>query len=168
MPFPGDFETYAGTRLFAKLGLPTDNTEAAFETFFAAAGAAEATVTQVGAIKGRESNITELDVVSQGLVRQGVGNYKLPTSEWMVLEEGPEGDTEFFDIVDGALIATNKPRVSFAAVRQSGEVLYWTAKVSNLSEPGGGSNDNLVYALTLLFQSEAISAVTPVIPDTTP
>jgi hypothetical protein len=154
MPFAADFETYAGTRLFAKLGLPTDDTEAAFETFFAATGAAEATVIQVGSIKGRESNITELDVVSQGLVRQGVGNYKLPTSEWMILEEGPDGGTEFFDIVDGALIASTK--------------LYWTAKVSNLTEPGGGSNDNLTYALTLLFQSEAISSVTPVIPDTTP
>lgn len=164
MPFAGDFETYAGTRLFAKLGLPTDDTEAAFETFFAATGAAEATVTQVGAIQGRETNTTELDVVSQGLVRQGVGNYKLPTSEWMILEEGPEGDTDFFDIVDDALRDPTKPRVSFAAVRQSGAVLYWTAKVSNLSEPGGGSNDNLTYALTLLFQSEALKAITPVIP----
>lgn len=168
MPFPGDFETYAGTRLFAKLGLPTDDTEAAFETFFAASGVAEATVTQVGAIKGRESNTTELDVVSQGLVRQGVGNYKLPTSEWMVLEEGPDGDTDFYDIVDDALRAPSKPRVSFAAVRQSGAVLYWTAKVSNLSEPGGGSNDNLVYALTMLFQSEALQALTPAIPTVAP
>lgn len=168
MPFPADFETYAGTRLFIKPGRPTDNTEAAFETFFAAAGAAEFTVTQVGSIKGRESNITELDVVSQALVRQGVGNYKLPTSEWMVLEEGPDGGTDAYDAADDALTATNKPVVSFAAVRQSGAVLYWTAKVSNLTEPGGGSNDNLVYALTLLFQTEAIQALTPVIPDTTP
>lgn len=164
MPFPADFETYAGTRLFAKLGLPTDNTEAAFETFFAATGAAEFTVTQVGAIKGRESNTTELDVVSQGLVRQGVGNYKLPTSEWMVLEEGPDGDADAFEIADDAMRDPTKPRVSFAAVRQSGAVLYWTAKVSNLSEPGGGSNDNLVYAMTLLFQSEALTATTPTIP----
>lgn len=164
MPFPADFETYAGTRLFIKLARPTDNTEAAFETFFAAAGVAEFTVTQVGAIKGRESNTTELDVVSQGLVRQGVGNYKLPTSEWMVLDEGPDGDTDAFDIADNALTNSTKPVVSFAAVRQSGAVLYWTAKVSNLSEPGGGSNDNLVYAMTLLFQTEAITSATPVIP----
>lgn len=164
MPFPADFETYANTRLFIKLARPTDNTEAAFETFFAAAGVAEFTVTQVGAIKGRESNTTELDVVSQGLVRQGVGNYKLPTSEWMVLDEGPDGDTDAFDIADDALIDSTKPVVSFAAVRQSGAVLYWTAKVSNLSEPGGGSNDNLVYAMTLLFQTEAITSATPVIP----
>ena len=164
MPFPADFETYANTRLFAKLGRPTDNTEAAFETFMAAAGVAEFTVTQVGAIKGRESNTTELDVVSQGLVRQGVGNYKLPTSEWMVLDEGPDGDTDAFDIADDALTNSAKPVVSFAAVRQSGAVLYWTAKVSNLSEPGGGSNDNLVYAMTLLFQTEAITSATPVIP----
>ena len=63
-----------------------------------------------------------------------------------------------------ALRNTECPRVSFAAVRQSGAVLYWTAKVSNLSEPGGGSNDNLVYAMTLLFQSEALTASTPTIP----
>lgn len=163
MPFPADFETYAGTRLFIKAGRPTDNTEAAFETFFGA-DSLEFTVTQVGSIQGRESNTTELDVVSQALVRQGVGNYKLPTSEWQILEEGPDGDTDAYDAAEDALTASNKPVVSFAAVRQSGAVLYWTAKVSNLSEPGGGSNDNLVFALTLLFQTEAIRALTPVIP----
>lgn len=163
MPFPADFETYAGTRLFIKTGRPTDNTEAAFETYFGTA-ALEFTVTQVGSIQGRESNTTELDVVSQALVRQGVGNYKLPTSEWMVLEEGPDGDTDAYDAAETALTASNKPVVSFAAVRQSGAVLYWTAKVSNLTEPGGGSNDNLVFAMTLLFQTEAIRALTPTIP----
>lgn len=164
MPFPADFETYAGTRLFVKAGRATDNTEAAFETFFAAAGTYEATVTQVGPIQGRDSNTTELDVVNQGLVRQGIGNYKLPTSEWGILEEGPDGGTEFFDTVDEALRSPTKPVVSFAAVRQSGAVLYWTAKVSNLSEPGGGSNDNLTYMLNMLFQTEAIRALTPTIP----
>ena len=167
MPFPADFETYAGTRLFMKAGRPTDNTEAAFETYFGAA-ALEFTVTKVGAIQGRESNTTELDVVSQALVRQGVGNYKLPTSEWEVLEEGPDGDADAYDAAETALTSSTKPVVSFAAVRQSGAVLYWTAKVSNLSEAGGGSNDNLVFALTLLFQTEAIRSLTPVIPTVAP
>lgn len=165
MPFPADFETYAGTRLFIKPGRPTDDTEAAFETFFAAAGVAEFTVTQVGAIQGRQSNTSELDVVSQGLVRRRVGNYQLIDSEWMILEEGEDGGTDAYEAADDALRARSV--VSFAAVRQSGAVLYLTAQVSNLSESGGGSNDNLTYALTLLLQSEAIRATTPVIPTVT-
>lgn len=161
MPFPADFETYAGSRLFIKPGRPTDDTEAAFETFFAA-GAFEFTVTQVGAVQGRQSNTSELDVVSQGLVRRRVGNYQLIDSEWMVLEEGEDGSTDAYDAADDAL--RGRTVVSFAVVRQSGAVLYFTAQVSNLSESGGGSNDNLVYALTLLLQSEAIRAATAVIP----
>lgn len=165
MPFPADFETYAGTRLFIKPGRPTDDTEAAFETFFGA-GAFEFTVTQVGAIQGRNSNTSELDVVSQGLVRKRVGNYGLIDSEWMILEEGPDGDIDAYDAADDALRA--RAVASFAVVRQSGAVLYLTAQVSNLSESGGGSNDNLTYALTLLLQSEAIRALTPTIPTVAP
>lgn len=161
MPFPADFETYAGTRLFIKAGRPTDDTEAAFETFFGA-DALEFTVTQVGAIQGRQSNTSELDVVSQGLVRRRVGNYQLIDSEWTILEEGEDGTTDAYDAADDALRA--RTVASFAVVRQSGAVLYCTAQVSNLSESGGGSNDNLVYALTLLLQSEAIRATTPMIP----
>ena len=168
MPFPADFETYAGTRLFVKEGRPTDNTEAAFETFFAASDVFEFTITQVGAIEGRNSNTSELDVVNQGLVRRKVGNYALVDSEWMVLEGGPLGDTAAFDVADEAL--RGRTTVSFAVVRQSGSVLYYTAQVSNLSEGGGTSNDNLVYTMTLLMQTEAIRALTPAIPtvDTTP
>jgi len=168
MPFPADFETYAGTRLFIKAGRPTDNTEAAFETFFGASDVFEFTITQVGAMEGRQSNTSELDVVSQGLVRRRVGNYQLIDSEWQVLEEGEDGTTAAFDAADTAMRA--RAVASFAVVRQSGSVLYCTAQVSNLSESGGGSNDNLVYALTLLLQSEALKATTPVIPtpDITP
>lgn len=162
MPFPADFETYAGTRLFIKAGRPTDDTEAAFETFFAAAGVFEFSVTQVGAMEGRQSNTSELDVVSQGLVRRRVGNYQLIDSEWQVLEEGEDGTTEAFDLADTTM--RTRGVASFAVVRQSGSVLYCTAQVSNLSESGGGSNDNLVYAMTLLLQSEALKAATPVIP----
>jgi len=161
MPFPADFETYAGTRLFIKAGRPTDDTEAAFETFFGA-GALEFTVTQVGAMEGRQSNTSELDVVSQGLVRRRVGNYQLIDSEWMVLEEGEDGETDAFDAADTTM--RDRAVASFAVVRQSGSVLYCTAQVSNLSESGGGSNDNLTYAMTLLLQSEALKAATPVIP----
>lgn len=161
MAFPADFETIAGTRLFVKAGRGTDNTEAAFETFFGT-GAAEFTVTQVGVVEGRAYNTSEIDVVSQGLVRRKLGNYQLPDSEWGVLEEGPDGETDAYDIAREAM--QDRTTVSFAAVRQSGRVFYWTAQVMNLAEPGGGSNDNVTYAMTLLFQTEAIRAESATIP----
>lgn len=163
MPFPADFETLAGTRLFGKAGRPTDNTEAAFETFFAT-GAEEFSITQVGVIEGREYNTSEIDVVSQGQVRRKLGNYALPQSEWTILEEGEDGTTEAYDLARATM--QDRSTASFAAVRQSGAVLYFTAQVMNLAEAGGGSNDNLTYAMTLLFQSEALKALTPVVPNT--
>jgi hypothetical protein len=162
MPFPSDFETLADTRLFIKAGRPTDNTEAAFETYFGTASL-EFDVTQVGVIEGREYNTAELDVVNQGLVRRKLGNYALPQSEWGVLS-GEDGDAAN-DAYEAARTAMqDKSIVSFAAVRQSGAVLYWTAQVMNLTDSGGGSNDSLTYAMTLLFQTEALKATTPVVP----
>lgn len=161
MPFPADFETIAGTRLFIKAGRPTDDTEAAFETYFGA-GALEFSVTQVGVIEGREYNTAEIDVVSQGQVRRKLGNYSLPQSEWGILEGGPDGEPDAYDEARGAM--QDRGIASFAAVRQSGAVFYWTAQVMNLAESGGGSNDNVTYAMTLLFQTEAIKAATAVVP----
>lgn len=158
MSFPADFETIAGTRLFIKSGRPTDNTEAAFDTFFVS-GSKEFTITQVGVIEGREYNTSELDVVSQGLVRTKLGNYKLPSSEWAILDDGEDGSYE-----EARANMQSRAIASFAAVRQSGAVLYFTAQVMNLAESGGGSNDNLTYSMTLLFQTEAIKSVTPVVP----
>lgn len=162
MSFPADFETNAGSRLFIKEGRPTDNTEAAFETFFAT-GALEFTVTQVGPVEGRAYNTSELDVVSQGQVRRKLGNYQLPDSEWGILDEGIDGST---DAYDEALDAMRTRRIdSFAMVRPSGRVFYWTAQVMNLSDSGGGSNDNVTYTMPLLLQTEAFSATTPVVPN---
>jgi hypothetical protein len=163
MPFPADFETIAGTRLFMRTGRPADNTETAFETYFANAAVKEATVAQVGVIEGREYNTSELDVVSQGLVRTKLGNYKLPTSEWVILDDGEDG---FYETARATM--QDRSIASFAAVRQSGAVLYWTAQVMNMTESGGGSNDNLTYSTSLLFQTEAIKSATPVVPDNTP
>ena len=158
MPFPPDFETLADTRLFMKAGRPTDNTEAAFETYFGTASL-EFTITQVGVIEGREFNTAELDVVNQGQIRRKLGNYALPQSEWAIV--GDDGD-EAYEAARTAM--QSKDIASFAAVRQSGAVLYWTAQVMNLTDSGGGSNDALTYAMTLLFQTEALKATTPVVP----
>lgn len=162
MPFPADFETIAGSRLFIKEGRGTDNTEAAFETFFGTGEVAEFTVTQVGPVEGRQYNTSELDVVSQGLVRRKLGNYQLVDSEWAVLEGGPDAGTEAYDIALAAM--QDRTICSFAVVRQSGRVLYFTAQVMNLNEAGGGSNDNLTYSMSLLFQTEALRSTTPVVP----
>lgn len=165
MPFPPDFETYASSRLFIKAGRPTDDTETAWETFFATGGL-EFSVTQVGVVEGRQYNTSELDVVSQGLVRRKLGNYQLPDSEWGILETGPGGDADT-DAYDAARTAMQTRAIaSFAVVRQSGAVLYLTAQVMNLAESGGGSNDSLTYSMSLLFQSEALKALTPDVPNT--
>lgn len=158
MPFPADFETIAGTRLFMKASRPTDNTEAAFDTLFTT-GSEEFTVTKVGTIEGREYNTSEIDVVSAAQVRTKLGNYKLPTSEWEILDDGASGS---YTMAGAAMQA--RTICSFCAVRQSGAVLYWTAQVMNLKENGGGSNDSLTYAMSLLFQTEAIKSATPVVP----
>lgn len=165
MPFPADFETLADTRLFIKDGRPTDNTEAAFATFFGA-GALEFTVTAVGVIEGRDYATSELDVVSSGQTRRKLGTYSLPSSEWGILEGGPDGETDAYDAARAAM--QDRATVSFAAVRQSGTVFYWTAQVSNLADAGGGSNDNLTYAMTLLFQTEALKAASAVVPTVAP
>lgn len=158
MPFPADFETFAGTRLWIQIGRPTDNTEAAFDTLFTT-GAKEFTITKVGAIEGREYNTSEIDVVSQSQVRTKKGNYKVPTSEWAILDDEAGGS---YTLARTAMQSTSI--YSFCALRQSGAQFYFTAQVTNLKENGGGSNDKLEYAMTLLFQTEAIKAVTPVVP----
>lgn len=162
MPFPSDFETYADTRLFIKSGRPTDNTEAAFETFFATGGL-EFTVTQVGPVEGRQYNTAEIDVVSEGMIRRKLGNYSLPDSEWGIVAE--DDDPAYLEALEAM---QDRTTCSFAEVRQSGAVRYFTAQVMNLAEPGGGSNDSLTYSMTLLLQTEALRATTPVVPGVTP
>lgn len=159
MPFPADFETIAGTRLWIVTGRPTDNTEAAFDTLFTT-GSKEFTVTQVGMIEGREYNTSEIDVVSASQIRRKKGNYSLPQSEWQVLNDGATGGA--YSIAKTASQST--AIYSFCVIRQSGQQLYFTAQVMNLTENGTGSNDSLTYTMTLLFQSEALIAATPVVP----
>lgn len=159
MPFPADFETYARTRLFIAAGLPTDNTEAAFET---KTGWKEFTITAVGAIQGRAYNTSELDVVSQGQIRRKKGNYQLPDSEWGVVASSTD---PAYLLADAGM--RSDAIYSFALVRQSGAVIYFTAQVMNLAEPGGGSNDSLTYNMPLLLQTEAILSTTPIVPTVT-
>lgn len=162
MAFPADFETLADTRLFIKPGRGTDNTEAAFETFMAS-GAEEFTVTSVGAIEGRDYGTAELNVVSQGQTRRKLGTYALVNQDWGILDDGDDGAYE------AAITAMRAKTIcSFAAVRQSGAVLYFTAQVMNLSEGGGDGNTALTYTMTLLPQTEPFRAVTPVIPGVAP
>lgn len=162
MAWPTDFETYADTRLFIKPGRGTDNTEAAYETFFAS-GADEFDLTQVGAVQGRNYNTAEIDVISQGVVRRKLGNYQMVDSEWTVL-----GGDDVEAYLTALAAMQDKSIASFAVVRQSGAVLYFTAQVMNLAEAGGGSNDSLVYTMSLLLQTEALAAITPVIPNAGP
>jgi hypothetical protein len=157
MAFEPDFETIAGTQLFIAAGKPTDDTEAAFETLFtAASGGDEFELTSVGGVEGRSSDIATLSVVSRGRNRQKPGTYTFPQSDFGI-QWLPESDAH--ETATTAL--RDRSYCSFKLVRQSGVTLFFIGYVLNLSEAGGASNDALTGTLSILRDSETITAVTP-------
>lgn len=161
MPWPADFETYAGTRLFVTRNRPADNTEASFE----AADWNEITITTVGNYRGREYNTATLSVVSSAHDKVKKGSFTYGTLDfgvqWLPDEAGQVILQELLTSYDIA---------GFAVVDQNEGVSYFSAQVSNFTESGGGSNDARSGTLTLLRQTDVINAVTPVVPteDVTP
>lgn len=159
LDFEDDFETYAGTRLVAKNGRATANTEAAWETFFATGGA-EITITGVGVTSGREYSTSSVSVVSSGRNREKLGEFTYGQSEFPILWLKDE---------PGQVIAreANETReiISFAEVSALGEVTYFTAQVMTFQPSGGGNNDARTGTMTLLRQSDSVVAETPVVPD---
>jgi hypothetical protein len=155
MPWEPDFETYAGTRLFITATRPADNTEAAFE----ALDWNEITITSVPNYRGRTYNTATLAVVSNAHDKVKKGSYTLPSMDfnvqWLPQQAGQK-------IAQAAL--TNYSIPGFAVVDQNGGVTYFSAQVSNFVESGGSSNDARAGTLSLLRQSDALDAVTPVTP----
>lgn len=164
LDFEDDFETYAGTKLFIKVGRPATNTEAAWETFFAT-GAQEITITSVPPFSGRSYTNSSVSVVSSGRNREAKGEFTYGTMDFGVLwlPDQPGQVT--------ALAASESyGKYSLAKVDQNLGVAYASGQVSTFQESGGSNNDARVGTMTFLRQSDTVIAETPVVPveDDTP
>ena len=155
--FEPDFETIAGTKLFIAAGKPTADTEAAYETLFTGAGGThEFELVTVGGVEGRESDVATLSVVSRGRNREKPGTYTFPRAEFSI-QWLPTSDAH----IAAETAVRTRAYCSFKLVRQSGITLFFIGYVLNLSESGGSSNDALTGTLTILRDSETITAITP-------
>jgi len=152
MAFDPDFETIAGTKLRIIAGRPTDDTASAFATLFATVGAgaaAEFELTNVGAVEGKSFDTSTLTVVSRGRNRQKPGTFTYPQADFGI-QWLPESDAQ--EIAETAM--NTRALCSFELERQSGNLVYFTGYVLNLSEGGGGPNDALTGTLSILRDSE--------------
>lgn len=159
MAFDPDFETIAGTGLRIIAGRPADDTAASFATLFATTGAgaaAEFELTSVGGVEGRSYDTASLTVVSKSRTRQKPGTYTYPQADFEIVWL-PESDAQV--MAEGAMI--DKAIMSFELERQSGQLVYFTGYVLNLSEGGGGANDALTGTLSILRDSEVRKPVAP-------
>jgi hypothetical protein len=156
-----DFETYSGTRLFITAARPSDNTEVLWE----GADWNEITITSVPPIDGRTYNNATVSIVSTGRDAEKKGTYTFGSSEFGVLWLPEQA---------GQIIARERSLdygiAGFCVVSQGGDVRYFSGQVSTFTEAGGSGNDARVGTLTILRQSEALLAATPVVPseDVTP
>lgn len=156
--FEDDYETYAGTRLFITPTRPakTANTELGWEGL---TNWREITITSVGVYTGREYSTSSISVVSTGRNREKKGEYTFGTSEFPVLWL-PDQPGQLL-----AQIASESYDIyGFAVVDQNGGVTYFSAQVSTFQEAGGGNNDARTGTMTLMRQSDAVIATTPVVP----
>lgn len=162
--FEDDYETYAGTRLFINPTRPakTANTEAGWEGL---SNWQEITITSVGVYSGREYSNSSISVVSTGRNREKKGEYTFGSSEFPVL---------WLPDQPGQILAReaseNYSIYGFAVVDQNGGVEYFSAQVATFQEAGGGNNDARTGTMTLMRQSDTVTALTPVVPveDDTP
>lgn len=161
MAFEPDFETIAGSRLFIKAGKPTADTESAFKTHFGTDAALyeEFELTAVGGVEGRSSDVATLAVVSRRRNREKPGTYTFPRGEFGIVWI-PESDAH----QTAEVASRNSSYCSFMLIRQSGTTLFYIGYVLDLSEAGGASNDALTGTLTILRDSEVLTAATPVTP----
>jgi hypothetical protein len=155
MPFDPDFETIAGTKLRIVAGRPTDDTTAAYATLFTGGGD-EFELTNVGAVEGRDYSEATISVVSSGRERAKPGTFRFPAAEFGIVWL-PESDAH--QTAETAL--ASRAICSFELERQSGQLVYFTGYVRNLSESGGGPNDALTGTLSILRDSEVRKPVTP-------
>lgn len=164
LDFEEDFETYANTKLFIKVGRPATNTEAAWETFFAT-GAEEITINSVPPFSGRTYTNATVSVVSSGRSREKKGEFTYGTMDFAILWL-PEEPGQ----ITARLASESYGLYSFAKVDQNLGVEYTSGQVSTFQEAGGSNNDARTGTMTVLRQSDTVIAETPVVPveDVTP
>lgn len=156
MAWEADYQNYAGSRLFIAPTRPTDNTETLWEGL---ATWHEITITTMPNVRGRSYNKSTLSVVSSAHDREKKGSYTFPDIDvgvqWLPAEKGQ---------INAQAALVTGTICGFAAVYNDGSVTYFSGQVSNFVEAGGGSNDARTGTLTIIRQSDALDAVTPVIP----
>lgn len=156
MAFDPDFETIAGTQLRIIAGRPADDTVAAYTTLFAADAGDAFELTTVGGVEGKDFAEATIDTVSSGRTRVKPGTFRYPAADFGIVWL-PESDAH-----QTAETALNTRAIcSFELERQSGQLVYFTGFIRNLSEGGGGPNDALVGTLSILRDSEVRKPVTP-------
>lgn len=140
-----DFEVVAGTTLEVSASDPATENLAGFTALTYSA----VTLTQVGAVEGKEWSTSTLAEVSNPHDRVKKAAYTYPQAEFGVTWK-PEEPGQV--ILDAASNSTDI--IACKVTRPSGLVLYFRAQVMTFADSGGGNTDALTGTLTLLRQSE--------------
>ncbi len=140
-----DFVVVAGTTLAVAAGSPAAETLASFEALTYTA----VTLTQVGAVEGKEWSTATLAEVSNPHDRVKKAAFTYPQAEFGVTWKPEEAGQV---ILDAASNSTDI--ISCKVTRPSGQELYFRAQVMAFADSGGGNTDALTGTLTLLRQSE--------------
>lgn len=140
-----DFEVVAGTRLYVSAGLVPTEDVAGFEGLTYS----EVTLTQVGAVEGKEWSTATLAEVSNPHDRVKKAAFTYPQAEFGVTWKPAEPGQV---ILDAASNGTNI--IACKVERPDGQLLYFRAQVMAFADSGGGNTDALTGTLTLLRQSE--------------
>lgn len=145
-----DFDTVAGTKLYACADAPTADTAVAFGTL---TWTEVGSITNVPSVKGRTYSTSTLSTVGDSQDREKKGSFKLPNAQfecaWIEDDAGQI-------IIEDASKDYSVP--SFKLVKQNGDIRYFTAQVLEFVENNGTSNDTVKGQFTLLRQTDTISA----------
>lgn len=145
-----DFDTVAGTQLFACAALPAAQTADAFEDL---TWVKVGKISNVPSVLGRTYSTSSMSFVDEAQEIEKKGTYKLPNAQF---EYGwVEEDA-------GQVIVYNASKdysiISFKLVKQNGDIRYFTAQVLECNESGGAGNDAVKGNCTLLRQTDTIRA----------
>lgn len=145
-----DFDTIAGSKFFIASAAPATNDAAGFTTL---TWVEVGQITNIGSVVGREYSTSTLSTVSDGQDREKKGSFKLPNAEF---ECAWAADDAGQILVSAA--SKNYSVPSFKLLNQDGSIDYFTAQVSKFTKGGGTSNDAVKGMITLLRQTDTITA----------
>lgn len=155
MAIENDFDTVAGTKLYVSATLPTVSTGAgAAEAFALLTWIEVGSITNVGGVKGRSYNTSELKTVGDAQNRKKKGSFSLPDAQF---------ECAWIEDDDGQIIieagANSYDTLAFKVVKQDTVTTrYFTAQVMEFLENGGGSDDAVLGNFTLLRQTDTVTA----------